>query len=91
VIKPSEATLRDLVRAADARGEEIHFRLTPTAPSTYRCRYCRRPMRVSAHVFDENPFCAFCLHERLTRTPDPLDGPRLECGLPLPGATRYEG
>ena len=57
----------------------------------YRCRYCRRPMPVSARVYDENPFCSGCLHERMARASDPLDGPRLECGLPLPGATRYEG
>ena len=51
--------------------------------AVYPCRYCGWKMPVSAEVFDENPFCASCLNERMRRTTDPLDGPRLECGLPL--------
>ncbi|MHB8387652.1 MAG: hypothetical protein ACYDDA_09090 [Acidiferrobacteraceae bacterium] len=62
--------------------QEEHALGCPYSKAKYPCRYCRRPMYVTAYVFDENPFCAACLHERMTRTPDPLDGPRIECGLP---------
>ena len=29
------------------------------------CRYCQRAMRVSAEAYRENPFCRYCLHERM--------------------------
>jgi hypothetical protein len=79
----TERTLSDLVQAADTLGVELHVHLIPKQPAKYRCMYCRNPMMVSAPVYDENPFCLKCLHERLTRTPDPLDEARLDCGLPL--------
>ena len=31
-----------------------------------RCRYCSREMNVSSPAYDENPFCAICLKERLS-------------------------
>jgi hypothetical protein len=30
-----------------------------------RCRYCLREMNVSSEAYDENPFCAQCVSERL--------------------------
>lgn len=30
-----------------------------------RCKYCKRRMRVSDRGYAENPFCQYCLHERL--------------------------
>ena len=57
--------------------------VTKQDAAVYPCRYCGWKMPVSAEVFDENPFCVSCLHERMGRMSDPLDGPRLECGLPL--------
>ena len=62
---------------------DVHVKLRKQDAAVYPCRYCGWKMPVSAEVFDENQFCASCLHERMRRTTDPLDGPRLECGLPL--------
>ena len=80
-----ETTLGGLVRAADTLGLSLHVRLREKAPPAYRCRYCRSEMRVTSYVYDENPFCAGCLHERVARAVDvdPLDGPRMDCGLPV--------
>ena len=32
-----------------------------------RCRYCHREMKVSALSYLENPFCKFCLRERIEK------------------------
>ena len=76
---PARATL--YLPVSNERGR-LHLAAKQDA-AVYPCRYCGMKLPVSAAVFDENPFCASCLHERMGRMSDPLDGPRLECGLPL--------
>lgn len=77
-----ELTLGDLVRAADARGVDLHVRTYRKQPAAYRCLFCHSAMFVTAAMYDEGPFCILCLHERMTRVNSPLDRARMRCGLP---------
>jgi len=66
---PARATL--YLPVSNERGR-LHLAAKQDA-AVYPCRYCGMKLPVSAEVFDENPFCASCLNERMRRTTDPLE------------------
>ena len=46
-------------------GQEFCERHGPKKPDERTCRYCKRPHPVSDWVYEESPFCAGCLNERV--------------------------